>query len=89
MNLKSFITIRKLQLQNSNKIILWVWVCTTSGTVLKGCSVRRVRTTALEHLVSPSCQHPVLVYPGISLSFYDSESFPPRWKPFNCGGNAT
>lgn len=36
-----FVTITKLQLWNTNKI-LWLGVTTTWGTVLKGCSIRKV-----------------------------------------------
>ena len=37
-----FITLAKLQLWSSNKIILWLGVTTLWGTVLKGCSNRKV-----------------------------------------------
>lgn len=39
-----FIPVAKLQLWSSNKIILWLGVTTTCGTVLKGCSTRKVES---------------------------------------------
>ena len=36
-----FLTVARLQLGNSNRIILWLAVRTTWGTVWKGCSIRK------------------------------------------------
>ena len=42
-----FVTVAKLQVWNSNEIILWLKVTTTWGTLLKGCSVRKVESHCL------------------------------------------
>ena len=42
-----FIIVAKLQLWSSNKMIFWLGITINRGTILKGCRIRRLKTTAL------------------------------------------